>query len=143
MHGRPEAGPGGADATLRAVMDRLSGLPGALRQQLNDHLWQAIAADNWESAYAVSQTANVALSVQPKTAVIFRVECVVASIPSLATGIVQLGDVTIPFSGLLIIPGLRLQLNSSDLRAVTATTTGPVSLLITGEQLPPWGQMSR
>jgi hypothetical protein len=125
-------------------MERLSGLPGALRQTLDDSLWQSIAADDYESSYSASQTKNVALVVQPKSTLIFRVECIVATIPSGATGTVQLGDVVIPIGqGLTAINGLRLQLAQGSTRIVQSDTTGPCSLLLTGLQLPPYGVLSR
>jgi hypothetical protein len=129
---------------LRSIMERLSGLPGALRQTLDDSLWQSIAEDNYESSYSPSQTANAALTCQPKTTNIFRVEAFVATIPSGATGLLQLGDAVIPLSaGHTSANGLRLQLAQADLRSVSATVTGPVSLLLTGKQLPPYGVQTR
>lgn len=127
---------------LRQVMERLSGLPGALRQSLDDSLWQSIAEDNYESGYNAAQAANVPLELQPKTSTIFRVTAFVAVIPSGATGLLQLADVSIPISqGLTTATGLRLQLAQNDLRAVTSTLSGPVALLCTGQQLPyGWGQ---
>jgi hypothetical protein len=134
----------GDRALLKTIMDRLAGLPGALRQTLADQLWQSIAADNYESGYNASQAANTALTVNAKTSNIFRVQAFVAVIPSGATGILQLADVVIPISqGLTTATGLRLQIAQTDLRAVTATVTGPVALLITGEQLPPFGDLDR
>jgi hypothetical protein len=129
---------------LQTVMERLSDLPGALRQSLNDSLWQSIAADNYEYGYAPAQVANTPLTVNAKTSTIFRVEAFVAVIPSGATGVLQLADVVIPLSqGLQSANGLRLQLAQADLRSLTATVQGPVSLLLTGEQLPPWGDQTR
>lgn len=129
---------------LRTVMDRLAGLPDALRQTLTDSLWQSIAGDNWESTYAAVTTANVPLQIAPKTTLPMRVECIVASVPSGATGIIQLGDVTIPVgAGIFNANGLRLQISQTDIRQITTTGTGPVSLLITGVQLPTYGAMTR
>jgi hypothetical protein len=129
---------------LETVMARLSGLPGALRQTLDDSLWQSIAEDNYESGYNAGQSANVPLAVNAKTSNIFRVTAFVAVIPSGATGVLQLADVVIPVSqGLTTATGLRLQLAQNDLRSLTATVTGPVALLLTGVQLPPYGVQTR
>lgn len=129
---------------LQTIMERLSGLPGALRQTLDDQLWQSIAADNYESSYAPAQPAKAPLVVNPKTSNLFRVEAFVVVIPSGATGILQLADTVIPISqGLSQANGLRLQLAQTDLRSVTSDTEGPVALLLTGEQLPPYGVQTR
>jgi hypothetical protein len=134
----------GGEAMLRAVMERLSGLPGMLRQQLNDHLWQAIAADNYEFIYVPAAVAATPYNVQAKTEVIFRVESIVASVPANQTASIVLGDVTIPVpAGVTSLPGLRLQLNRSDTRSITPSGNGAVLLLLTGEQLSPWAQMTR
>lgn len=126
-------------------MERLSGLPGALRQTLDDSLWQSIAEDNYESNYSAALATGVPLYCNPKTSNIFRVEAFVCVIPAGATGVLQLGDATIPISaGGKSQNGLRLQLAQSDIRAVTiAGNSGPTSLLLTGQQLPTYGVQTR
>lgn len=125
-------------------MERLSGLPGALRQTLNDRLWQSIAEDNYESIYAAVATANQPLQIVSKTSLIFRVEAIVASVPASQTALIQLGDVYIPVgAGQFQAQGLSLQLAQNDIKAITPTGAGPTSLLLTGKQLPPYSVMTR
>lgn len=124
-------------AALFRLTARLAGDPESLRAQLIDSQWATGALDLSEYAYSASQAANVPLLVQPRTINVFRVTTIVASVPTGATALVQLGDMSLPLSpGLSNPTDLRHQIGPADLRAITCSATGPVALVLSGEQIP-------
>ena len=70
------------------------------------------------------------------------VTTIVASVPSGATGLVQLGDVVIPVSpGTTTMPDVRIPLFPADLRMLSVTTAGPIALVLCGQVAPVRGKL--
>lgn len=106
-------------------------------QRLIDELHARIPVDIYEAAYIATATS---LTTAPVTSQMIRATAVVATIPSGATGLLQLGPVTIPLgTPTTNLVGLRIQLRAADLRRLSATKSGPMALLVCGEMMPtPW-----
>lgn len=132
------------DKTLDAVLAALAALPDQLRQAIGDHLWSTIPVDVKETAYNPNQAANTPLQLTPAMHVGVRITAVIASIPANATGTIRLGDVVVPIGqGLTVLAPMRLPLAPTDIRSVSSTIAGPVSLLVMGEQTPATSVLAR
>lgn len=131
---------------LSVVIERLSGLPDALRQTLSDHQWSVIPLTINEYSYAAALVAGAPLVVNPLSTNLFRVQLIVATVPTGATGIVQLDDLKIPVgAGVTTIPApgdAGMILSQGSTRGITiAGANGPASLWLSGVQLPTYGAL--
>ena len=131
-------------ATLETILERLQGIPEAVRQTLSDHQWSTIPLFENEYLYLPSVAAGQSVKVQPRTTNIFKVETIVATLASGATGLVQLSDLVIPVqSGLTVITSSSMLLSETDTRSLlVAGTTGPALLWLSGQMLPPFGRLT-
>jgi len=81
-------------------------------------------------------------SMQPRSTDLEVIESVTVAVPSGATGIIQLGNITIPVpSGTTNLLGLTLPLVVTDLRALSVTLAGPMSILLCGHVHPTRGRL--
>lgn len=81
-------------------------------------------------------------TLQPQTNDLEVIEAVVACVPSSQTGIVQLGNLTIPVGqGTTVMAPVQIRLLVTDLRALSVTSAGPVALILTGKSYPTRGRM--
>jgi hypothetical protein len=136
--------PAGVLETVMRTMQQQ--LPDAMRTALADHLWAQIGVPIWEWNSAPAQPANVPLTVQAQTqGGPELITSITYSIPSGATGTLQLGAFDLPIFGgeVVCLPFVSLLLGPTDTRAITANITGPVGLSICGEQRPAYGVLSR
>ena len=112
------------------------------RQSLLDHLWAEIPSIVNEYIYQPAQTANVPLLLSAVTSELWECTSAVAIIPAAATGLLQLGAISLPLSqGLTLISPLRVVMTSGALRSITSTVTGPTALLLCGTLHPTRGTM--
>ena len=132
-------------AALLSALERLAGMPDAVRQAVADQQWAEIPLTVTEAAYAASLAAGVPLVAPAQTGGLERIDSVVVSVPVGATGVVQLGSVLIPVgAGLSVIAPVRLLLGTSDVRQLTLSgTAGAASLLLCGAQLPTFSVLAR
>lgn len=135
---------------LQAALDRLSGLPEALRQTLTDHQWSLIPLFVDENVYAPAQPSGSPLYVKAQTSGLEQITSIVATIPEGATGTIQLGSMVIPISeGTTVIAPVQKLLATSDTRCVTfiagdgQPSAGPCALWLTGQQLPTYGVLAK
>jgi hypothetical protein len=124
---------------------------GALAEQLAS----AIPSYTCEYAYSPSATALVSSSTNvdgvavggfptlgPQTDDLIYVLSALVSVPSGATGLLQLGNVTIPVTnGTTMLAPLRVPLFPQDLRALTVTTAGPLAVVLMGQVAPTRGKL--
>lgn len=137
---------GATDSLLREAIDKLSGLPEALRQTLTDHQWSTIPLYIDEYAFAQALAAGSPLDVSAQTSGLEEVTSIVAVVPAGATSaIVQLGLMQIPVSvGTTVIAPVQKVLGTSDIRRLTFNggAGGPAFLWLTGQQLPTYGVLA-
>ena len=122
---------------------------------LAEELASAIPSYTCEYAYSASATALVSTSTNvngarvgswptlgPQTDDLIYALSVLASVPSGATGLLQLGNITVPLpSGPSMLAPLRIPLFPTDLRSLVVTTAGPVALVIMGQVAPTRGKL--
>ena len=149
----PEVVPEHLDLFTR-IMERFELLEhgmGALAEQLAS----AIPSYTLEYAYSPSATALVSSSTNvdgvavggfptlgPQTDDLIYILSAIASVPSGATGLLQLGSVTIPVTnGTTVLAPLRIPLFPQDLRALTVTSAGPLALVLMGQVGPTRGKL--
>lgn len=124
------------DEAIRHVYETLDKLETG-RQALVDALWARIPVEITEHRY-LATAASVATD--PVTTQLIKVTAVVVTLPAAATGLLQLGDVTIPVGeGVTNLIGLRVFLHQSDIRLAQSTKAGPISLTIAAEIAPTIG----
>ena len=124
------------DQTIRDLYERLDKIETG-RQSLINALWAQIPTDITEHAYLA---AALSLQVAPLSTGLIKVTTLVATLPATSTGLLQLGDVTIPLpSGLTHLQGLRILLHSGSSRLLTSTIAGPMSLTLCGQVQPTYG----
>lgn len=110
------------------------------RQALVDSLWARIPSYVVEAGY---QAAVTSLTVNPQTTKLERINAVIASLPSGATGLLQLGDVIVPLGqGITNMGGVGFLLNTTSTRSLTSTVSGPLALVLFGEVLPTDGVLT-
>jgi len=81
-------------------------------------------------------------TMQPQTSDLEVIESIIASVPSGATGLLQLGAVTIPLSaGTTPLPFLKIRLLPYELRALSSTSAGPMAVVLMGHVYPTRGRM--
>ena len=107
---------------------------GAGRAKLATDLWAGIPAvidEYWSSP------SSLTAQVYPQTGNFETIETVVATVPAGATAVLQLGDRSYYLSeGVTNLMGLRVQLGPSDLRLLTVSLAGPISLELCGRVSP-------
>lgn len=130
------------DPFLQELLAALQDLGNGTRQAVADALWAKLPTVYWESAYNPAATQ---VFPTPRQENLVTVTTIVASVPSGATGLVQLSDVVIPVpQGLSVIPfgeGGGIQLSRADTRSLTATLSGPVALVLAGYVTSQWSQI--
>ncbi len=135
------------DAALRMVLDRLAGLPDAVRQAVADAAWAAIplTVSEANSAVLTNGGANPTLTLNRQVDGYFLVESVVAIVPAGATATVILGSLTLPVpAGVTSLPKLALTLAAGDTRSITlAGAGGLTALILSGRQMPTFGVLAR
>lgn len=129
---------------LMDALERLAGLPDAVRQSLTDHLHATIPVTVSEHAYMASLAAGVPMYVRAQTGGLELITGICAVVPSGCTGLVQLGPLAIPVSaGLTQITPVKRELGTSDTRQITISGgSGPTLLWIWGDQQPTYGVMA-
>ncbi len=124
------------DEAIRHIYETLDRLTTG-RQAMVDALWARIPVEITEHRY-VATAKTVATA--PVTTQLVKVTSVVATLPTGATGTLQLGDLVIPLGqGVTNLIGLRVFLHQSDTRLLQSTKAGPVSLTLSGEVAPTIG----
>lgn len=129
-----------------AFLAAVNRLPNAMRQTLAERQWAAIALTANEYIYTPAQgigQVNAAL-ITPQYSQQVMYHSIVAVVPAGATGLIQLGSLTIPVSaGPTVITPVEMQLGPGDTRSlVLATAAGPSLLWLTGQQLPTSGVLA-
>lgn len=111
------------------------------RARLAAELWARLPAYIEEYGSSTGTPASTQLIVTPKTSQPYLVEAVVVSVP--ASGNLQLGDRTIYLNqaGLFVMAPVQILLTGGDVRTLTVASSGAMSLLLTGHQLPQWGTL--
>lgn len=126
------------------VIDRLvSGLQESEggRTQLGNKLWAAITAVVTEYA-SIDDGETTVLTTSPNVTGYVQIDSFVASVPSGATGTLQLGPITIYLpAGVTNATGLTVQLDQTDVRSLTVSAAGATSLLLCGHVSPMSGQL--
>ena len=134
--------PNGAErrAMLAAVL--LEAFGG--REKLATQLWARTPAYITEKYDTPAAAALTTYTIPQAVSQPVVIESIVACVPGTAT--LQLGDKVIYFgtSGTFTLAPLTLLLNPQDQRAVTTASgvTGALSVIMTGHQLPQWGNLS-
>lgn len=128
---------------LQQILNGIDRMPAALRQGVADEIWARLPSVVDESQFVAALAPGVPLVVAPQYGTYEVITCVVASVPTGATGLVQLGSTIIPVgAGLSVMPHTRKILAQSDVRSLTiAGATGAAALWLTGEQQPTFGVM--
>jgi hypothetical protein len=133
---------------LSAALDKLAGLPDALRQTLTDHLWSTIPVTVSEQLQLntggnVGATFNIA----PQTSGLELITGILVIVPAAGAVNLQLAsDLLLPCpAGSSIWTPVRKLLGPGDLRQVTVTTNcaGMVQCWLWGEQMPTYGALAR
>lgn len=107
------------------------------RQAILDRLWSEIPADIDERDWLASATS---LTVAPQSTGLVKITSVIATIPTDQTGTLILGDWQMPLpAGVTVLPFVGMLLTASDLRQLTSTGAGALSLRLMGVQLPTRG----
>lgn len=129
---------------LADALERLAGLPDAVRQSLTDHLHATIPVTVFEAAHNASLTAGVPMYVRAQTGGLELITGLVVSVPSGATGVVQLANhVMYVGAGVTSLTPLKIELGTSDTRQLTISATGPASFWLFGDQQPTYGVMAK
>lgn len=122
------------------VLELLMGLEHG-RQGLLDRLWAELTANVDERAWLGSATV---LQVAPQATGLVKITSVIATIPTDQTGTLVLGDWQMPLpAGVTVLPFVGILLNASDLRQLTSTGAGALSLRLMGHVLPTRGVMNQ
>lgn len=110
------------------------------RQAVVDQLWATITSYIVETAYSPNAAA---ISPDVASSNLWMVTAVVATLPANATGLLQLGDITIPLGqGVTILAPVGILLTQTSTRALSSTVAGPISLTLTGQIHPTRGTLA-
>lgn len=129
---------------LRQIIAKLAGLPAQLRQSAADAAWASIPFTIQEWAWSQNLAAGVALPAAPQTAGLELIQSIVVSVPTGATGIVQLGINQLPVpAGVTVIAPVAFPVSSTDVRSLTiAGGAGAAALILSGTQQPTYGALA-
>jgi hypothetical protein len=126
------------DEAIDAILTRLEEMESG-RSALGQRLWAEINAVVEEYG---NDDDNTVVTTQPDAQGYVTITSVVATVPSGATGVLQLGArVFYLGAGVTNLMGLACQLSQSDLRQLTVSVAGPVSLYLAGHVSPMQGQL--
>lgn len=121
------------------VEQRAAEIPGII----NEYAYNASATVLTSQFQSLAGVAYQPYStLQPQTNDLEVIEAVVACVPSSQTGLVQLGNITIPVGqGTTVLAPVQFRLLVTDLRSINVTSAGPVALILTGKSYPTRGRM--
>lgn len=129
---------------LRQVIAKLAALPAQLRQSAADAAWASIPFTVQEWAWSQALAQGGVLAASPQTAGLELIQSIVVSVPTGATGVVQLGINQLPVpAGVTVIAPVAFPVGSSDTRSLTITGgAGAAALILSGTQQPTYGALA-
>ncbi len=124
---------------LRELLNRLVMLEQG-RQSLIDHLWATIPSVVNERLY--ENQGQAVLTINATTSELWTVESIITSIPAGQTGLLQLGDSSMPVpAGTFTMAPVSVLLRQVDPRVLTSTGAGAMGLWLMGTLRPTRGTM--